>query len=175
VYGVDVALDAFLRAAADRPEMRLLVLSRGSVTGALEARVAAAKATSRVQFGGAIPNDDLPRHLGAADIYLSASHLDGSSVTLLEAMASGLPAVVSDIAGNREWVTDGRTGALFADGDATNGSLALAAVATLPVTERRAIGLAARRVAEERADWKRNVTRLFDAYRIARKRSRQAS
>jgi L-malate glycosyltransferase len=174
-YGVDVAVDAFLRAATDRPELRLLVLARGRLTAALEARVASAGAGARVHFAGAIPSDDLIRHLGAADIYLSASHLDGSSVTLLEAMASGLPAVVSDIPGNREWVTDGRTGALFADGDATTGSLALAAIATLPAAERRAVGAAARQVAAERADWKRNAVRLFDAYRIARERSAQPS
>jgi glycosyltransferase involved in cell wall biosynthesis len=175
VYGVDVAVDAFLRSAADRPELRLLVLSSGSLTAGLEARVAAAVAQSRVQFTGRIPNDDLPRHLSAADIYLSASHLDGSSVTLLEAMASGLPGVVSDIPGNREWITDGVSGALFADGDATTGALALSAIATLPATERRAIGAAARQVAVKRADWSRNVPRLFAAYRIARERTTQAS
>ena len=175
LYGVDVAVDAFLSAAADRPELRLLVLSTGSLTGALETRVAAAGATSRVHFTGRIPNGDLPRHLGAADIYLSASHLDGSSVTLLEAMASGLPMVVSDIPGNREWVADGRTGALFADGDATTGALSLTTIATLGKEERRAIGAAARRVAEDRADWSSNVERLFDAYRIARERAAQAS
>ena len=53
----------------------------------------------------------------AADLYLSASHSDGSSVSLMEALGCGLPVLVSDIPGNREWVTDGEQGWLFPDGD----------------------------------------------------------
>ena len=49
---------------------------------------------------------------------MSASLSDGSSVSLMEAMASGLPVLVSDIPGNREWVTE-ENGWLFAVNDVT--------------------------------------------------------
>jgi glycosyltransferase involved in cell wall biosynthesis len=49
---------------------------------------------------------------------VSASEVDGTSVTLLQAMACGTPVVVSDIDGNRGWVTEGKTGRLFRTGDA---------------------------------------------------------
>ena len=52
-----------------------------------------------------------------ADLYISASHVDGSSVSLMEALACGLPCVVSDIPANKEWVTDGVNGWIFPDGD----------------------------------------------------------
>ena len=64
----------------------------------------------RVHFGGQVGYDNLPLYYGASDLYLSASHSDGSSVSLMEALASGLPVLVSDIPGNREWISEGKTG-----------------------------------------------------------------
>jgi glycosyltransferase involved in cell wall biosynthesis len=50
-------------------------------------------------------------------VYISASHSDGTSISLLEAFATGTPVIVPDIPGNREWVTPGENGWLFPDGD----------------------------------------------------------
>ena len=55
--------------------------------------------------------------LGRAEIYLSASLSDSTSVSLLEAMASCAVPVVSDIEGNREWVGEGEGARLFPPGD----------------------------------------------------------
>ena len=52
-----------------------------------------------------------------ADLYISPSHVDGSSVSLMEALACGLPCLVSDIPANQEWVREGENGWLFPDGD----------------------------------------------------------
>jgi glycosyltransferase involved in cell wall biosynthesis len=82
-------------------------------------------------------------------------------------MACGSPALVSDIPGNREWITPGENGWLFPPGDAH-----ALAQAILDAVERRArlpdMGRSARRLAEQRADWKQNFPLLFSAYRIAR-------
>ena len=72
----------------------------------------------RVQFGGQVSQRDLPRWYHKADLYISPSHIDGSSVSLMEALACGLPALVSDIPANREWVSEGVNGWLFPDGNA---------------------------------------------------------
>ena len=62
--------------------------------------------------------DDLPDMLAKADIYVSASRSDGTSLSLLEAMAAGAFPVVSDIPANREWLTGQGDGLLFdVDGD----------------------------------------------------------
>jgi glycosyltransferase involved in cell wall biosynthesis len=98
-----------------------------------------------------------------ADLYISPSHVDGSSVSLMEALGCGLPALVSDIPANCEWVSEGVNGWLFPDGDAR--ALAAKILAALAQRDRwPALGLAARKSAQERADWKRNVRKLFDAY-----------
>ena len=67
-------------------------------------------------FCGYKENESLAQYYRAADVYLSASHVDGSSVALMEAMSCGCPALVSDIPSNLEWVHDGREGWVFKDG-----------------------------------------------------------
>ena len=122
----------------------------------------------KVQFTGYINQEELPRYYNEADVYISPSHVDGSSVSLMEAMACGLPCLVSDIPANKEWVTEGENGWLFPDGDAD----ALAEV-ILRVAENRdtldRIGTQARMVAEARADWPKNFQRLLEAYELTAK------
>jgi glycosyltransferase involved in cell wall biosynthesis len=99
-------------------------------------------------------------------VYVSASHCDGSSVSLLEAMACGLPAFVSDIPGNREWVEDGVAGRWFDPND-------VAALETLMreaperTAELQQSGRRGRAVVEARADWRRNAPALLHAYEMA--------
>jgi glycosyltransferase involved in cell wall biosynthesis len=81
----------------------------------------------------------------------------------MEALACGLPCLVSDIPANREWVTEGENGWLFPDGDAD----ALAAKILQAADQREnlpEIGRAARTVAEERADWSKNAATLMQVY-----------
>ncbi|MDH4222932.1 MAG: glycosyltransferase family 4 protein [candidate division Zixibacteria bacterium] len=70
-----------------------------------------------VEFKGRISREELEDVLHKADIYISTSLSDSTSVSLLEAMASGLVPVVSDIPGNREWIEEGVNGFLFPAGD----------------------------------------------------------
>ena len=55
---------------------------------------------------------DIPRILSAADVYVFPSRREGLPVALMEAMATGLPGVVSDIRGNRDLVSEGENGYL---------------------------------------------------------------
>jgi hypothetical protein len=56
-------------------------------------------------------------HYQMADFYISPSHVDGSSVFLMDTLTCGLPCLVSDISANKEWVQEGYNGWLFPDGD----------------------------------------------------------
>ena len=71
----------------------------------------------RVDFRPAYTYDELPDVLAKADVYISASKSDGTSLSLLEALSTGTFPVVSDIEANRPWVTHGETGLLFPVGD----------------------------------------------------------
>ena len=164
VYGVDVFAKAFLRAARQREELRLFMLGNGSLAPQL--RQILMPVMDRVHFAGQITQEKLPDYYHAADLYVSASHSDGSSVSLMEALASGLPVLVSDIPGNLEWVQGREVGWLFPDGDVD----ALAQALVDAVDERKSLARTsqeARVLAEERADWSKNFQKLLQAYEIA--------
>lgn len=174
-YGVDVLAHAFVSVARQRQDVRLLLLGGGSQASLLKRIFISGGVYDRVDFGGQVRYVDLPRSYRMADVYISASHVDGSSVSLMEALASGLPCLVSDIPANQEWVTDGQNGWLFPDGDAD----ALAARILQAMHRREELsemGLAARRLAESHADWKKNFLVLLATYQhaIAIWKSKQA-
>ncbi len=107
----------------------------------------------------------MPGQFAKSWAYACASPSDGSSVTLLEAMACGLPVIVSDIPGNREWVTQGVNGWLCKVGEPQSFADAIRECAGMTVAERKRMGEANRAVAEERADWPKNFKeRVVPAY-----------
>jgi glycosyltransferase involved in cell wall biosynthesis len=65
-----------------------------------------------VRFIGRVSHDSMSGLLGQSDIYVSTSLSDGTSVSLLEAMAAGAFPVVTDIPANLEWIRDGENGFL---------------------------------------------------------------
>lgn len=71
-----------------------------------------------VRFTGAVSDEQMRRLLGQADIYVSCSSSDGTSVSMLEAMASGCVPIVTDLPVNHEWIEPGDNGLMFSVGDA---------------------------------------------------------
>jgi sugar transferase (PEP-CTERM/EpsH1 system associated) len=86
---------------------------------------------------------DVARCMSAMDVYFQPSHYEGHSLTLLEAMASGLPVVSTAVGGTPEVVTEGRTGFLLRPGDYTAMARRLLELHADPVL-RRSFGAAAR-------------------------------
>ncbi len=162
-YGVDVLAKAFVKVTQQNPNVNLLLLNGGSQAQLLRNIFMNGGVLDRVQFGGQVSQKDLPRWYHMADLYISPSHVDGSSVSLMEALACGLPALVSDIPANKEWVSDGVNGWLFRDNDPNDlaGKILTVVAQRKRLTE---IGRAARKSAEERADWKKNFALLLHAY-----------
>ena len=81
--------------------------------------------------------------MGAADVFALSSIREGLSITLLESMRAGLPAIVTAIGGNGEAVEDGVTGRVVPAGDAAALAAALRALLDDPAT-RASFGQAAR-------------------------------
>jgi glycosyltransferase involved in cell wall biosynthesis len=160
-YRIDVLLDAFARAARVDPWLRLLLLGTGETAPLVRERAAASGGT--IVCPGHVTSDATRPYLDAADVYVSTVPSDGSSISLLEAMASGLPAVVVGAAGNLEWIEPGRTGWLIPPGDPL--ALADAIGSAFSDTSRlRPLGEAARQVVSRRARWHEGVERLFELY-----------
>jgi glycosyltransferase involved in cell wall biosynthesis len=166
IYGIDVIARAFVIAARKRPNLRLTLLGNGSQSASIRQILLIGAVYDRVVFPGHVSFSNLPSYYRNADLYISASHSDGTSISLLEAFACGTPAIVPNIPGNREWVTPGENGWLFPDGD----SEALASAILNAIDQQQNLpemSRKARLLAEARADWERNFPQLEKAYAIA--------
>ena len=150
-YRVADIIEAFAR----RPRSaRLVIGNSGSLTG--ELRELAQELNIGAVFLAPVEEDQVPALLRRASVYVTASAVDGTSVTLLQAMACNVPVVASANAGNTDWIEDAVTGFLFpiADIEALDAAIeaALGSNPEIPKTARS-------RVAEQ-ADCKRNIPAL---------------
>ncbi len=116
IYDVGTLIDAMppLRQHVDA---RLVVCGEGPERERLERRASDLGIEKWIEFKGRLGAGALAGELRAADVYVSTSRSDSTSVSLLEAMACGIPPVVTDIPANREWITEGRNGLLVPPGD----------------------------------------------------------
>lgn len=165
IYGVDVVMRAFIKAQIFAPNMRLLLYGRGSRQHEILRMAEEAGVLDKIHFAAFVGRADLPASYHAADVFLSASHCDGSSVSLMEALACGKPALVSNIPGNLEWVRAGENGWFFQDGDIDE--LAAMMVKISKEDNLAEMSRKARLLAEEKADWSRNFNELLRAYEAA--------
>ena len=127
--------------------------------------------TARVYFLGV--RSDVPDILRAVDLFTLTSVSEAASLTLLEAMASGLPVVVTAVGGNPEIVRHEKEGLLVPRGDPQ-----AAAAAFLRLLDDReaaaAMGIAGRARVEERYQLSGTIGRYLELYRRLGPRARAA-
>ena len=100
--------------AALRPSVPALILAgRGELPGALTRMIAELGLDERVRIYPDVPDAELPALYRGASVYLQASHEEGLGISVIEAMACGLPVVGTETAGTRETIVDGETGWLI--------------------------------------------------------------
>jgi len=115
IYGVERLIDA-LPPLLEHIDAHFVICGDGPERGRLERKAALLGLEGRIEFKGRLGSEALAGELRAADVYVSTSRSDSTSVSLLEAMACGVPPVVTDIPANREWITDGENGLLVPPG-----------------------------------------------------------
>jgi glycosyltransferase involved in cell wall biosynthesis len=160
LYRVADVINGFSLIADQLPQAHLLITHQGSLTSELERLATDLGISTKVHFIGKVDEADLPAIMRASSCYVSATSVDGTSVTLLQAMACGVPVVVSDCPGNLGWVTDNVTGRTFPVADTEN--LGSTLLETLSSSEPD-LRLAALNSVKKRADWHRNLGRLRNA------------
>lgn len=154
IYGVDYFVESFPQIVEKAPEIRFILIGEGSLTQHLKVKVRDLKMEKYVKFFGRVPHDDVATYLNASDIYVSTSFSDGTSASLLEAMVCKLPSIVTDIAGNREWIQNGTNGFLIHTADSKH----LAEKIVLLAKEkdlRQRVGETAQSTVQERVDWRK--------------------
>jgi UDP-glucose:(heptosyl)LPS alpha-1,3-glucosyltransferase len=103
--GLDILLAAFAKLRADVPAARLMIVGRDAGMARWERLARELGLGDSVDFLG--PRSDTEACYGAADLYVLPSRYDSFAYTVLEAMASGVPVVVSDAAGAADVVSPG--------------------------------------------------------------------
>jgi glycosyltransferase involved in cell wall biosynthesis len=125
--GVDGVLRIARKLSDHGLNYELWLVGDGEESAALKNQARADGIEEKVRFLGF--RDDVPMLLHRADVFVSASHGEGMPLTLLEAMAAGLPAVASDVVGNRDVVEHEQTGFLFPVADPEQGACAVVRLA----------------------------------------------
>lgn len=130
---------------------RATMAGDGPLRPALLAEAARLEIAGAVRFTGWLEAGALRDLHREHDVYVSLSRSDSTSQSLLEAMAAELLPVVTDIAGNREWITHREEGLLVPMGDAEAVASAIAEIARGPAAGMAAMAACAREVAARRA------------------------
>ena len=153
----DLAIDAFASVAASMPAAHLVLVGNGACRAELEAQGRALGLSDRVHFEGV--RRDVPSLWPAFDVYVCSSHYEGTSLSVLEAMAAARAVVLTAVGGNTALVTDRVTGRLVPTDDSAAMSGAL--IELLRDEElRRTLGANARAVVNRRF----SLDATLDAY-----------
>ena len=141
--GIPILLDAIRLLATRGITTHTRVIGDGEDLGALAERIAREGLADAVDLVGPVGQDDLPAHYAWADAYVLPSFMEGLPVVLMEAMATELPVVATNISGIPELVIDDVNGLLVRPGRADLLANALTRLAADPA-ERARLGRAGR-------------------------------
>jgi glycosyltransferase involved in cell wall biosynthesis len=154
-------LQALVRVRASSPAMVGLLVGDGPLFEETQAQAETLGLARSLRFTGF--REDISRLLAAMDVFVLPSATEGLSMTLLEAMAAGKPAVVSTVGGSQEAVVDGVTGFTVSPGDPDRLGEAIARLLAEPESRRRMGEAARQRMAREFSS-ERQVEQLAALY-----------
>ena len=141
------------------------MIGRDSGDGSLAAARAAvvtAGLEDAVSFQGAVAKDRVPETLASHDVFLNTSQIDNTPVSVIEALACGLPVVSTDVGGLRDLLRHEETGLLVPADDAREMAAAVIRLCDDPRLTQR-LATAGRKLAET-FDWSRVVGLWQETY-----------
>ena len=124
-YRHETILKAFKIVKQQQVPFELIIIGDGPLKEQLIKSAADKNIVDEVVFAGRIPNVELPGYLSGSDLYISMPSTEGVSSSLFEAMSSGCYPIVSDLPGNRAWISDKINGRLIPVDDAEQLAIAI--------------------------------------------------
>ena len=166
LYNVSLFIRAIPHVIEKDSRWRFLIAGEGPEREDLENQAKNLNIGPYVSFLGKVPHEEMSCLLGSADIYVSTSKSDGTSVSLLEAMASGAFPIVTNISSNQKWISDGKNGFLIP----LENEVFLAGKiieASQNVDLRKGASRKNIEIIEKRAEEKKNTSRMIRIYEKA--------
>jgi glycosyltransferase involved in cell wall biosynthesis len=115
--GIDILLAAMSPLFAMYPELKLTIIGHGEADTALKKQAASLEIAERVQFAGVLSSDEIPRRIAQANLLVLPSRWDGWGMVVNEALAVGVPVIVSDRCGAADLIQQGINGFIFRSED----------------------------------------------------------
>lgn len=154
-------LNAFAEGPAADPNAHLVLVGDGPLRSRLEAQARQLGVANKTHFLGL--RTDIPETLGAMDVFVLSSDWEGNPLSVMEAMAAGLPIVSTAVGGVPALVSNGKEGFLEKQGDTRGFANSMSALLKSPET-RHSMGAAAARRARENFDLSVMVQQYEDLY-----------
>jgi len=151
-------LDAFQQSADGGSN--LVLIGEGHLRAALIAEAERFGLKKRVEMTGLIPREEVYAHLGKADLFVSASGVEGLPVAVLEAMACRCPVILSDIPPHREIATGADFIPLIQPGDVSGFAKEIRRFQSMTSYERSMLGNRCRQLVEKRF----SLTSMHEGY-----------
>jgi glycosyltransferase involved in cell wall biosynthesis len=146
-----------------RPDARAVVVGDGPLEQALKEQARGLGLSDAVRFAGYVDQRDLPPWYRAADAFVLSSDFDNSPNVVLEAMASGLPIVATNVGGLADFVDVPSGGALVPKGDASSMGTEILELLNNGMRRREA-GAFNRTRATTKFSWRTSAEQLLAAY-----------
>jgi glycosyltransferase involved in cell wall biosynthesis len=153
----ELLLKAFAQGPASNPNAHLILVGEGMLMEQLKGQTKNLGLAGQVHFLGL--RTDIPDVLGAVDVFALSSDWEGNPLSVMEAMASGLPIVSTAVGGVPDLFASGREGFLVQQGDVQGLSNAMTALLINPEV-RQSMGIAAAQRARENFD----VSKMIQEY-----------
>jgi len=115
LYRIDKIIKSFSTFHKNFPDWRLIIAATGSETDTLKKLVRDLEMDAYIEFAGWIKKEENINFYKKSTYFVSVPESDGTSVSLLEAMAYGCIPIVSDLPANKEWVEDKENGFIVKD------------------------------------------------------------
>ncbi len=164
-YGPGVFVDALALVAKRVPDVLAVLVEVGSLVEDTKHRIAAAGLGSHVHFEPLREPEEFRAMMACADVVVVTPRTDGTSVTVMDAMAQGVPVVSSLTAGSAEWVVEGITGWTFPVGSASELADAMERALLADGSHRALIIEQAKTLVSQKAGWATSAERLDEVIR----------
>jgi glycosyltransferase involved in cell wall biosynthesis len=128
--GIDLLLHSFALVVRQRPQAVLLIVGRGPHEENLQELAGDLGLQDQVIFTGAVPYEDVPHYMAAADLFTFTSECETQGLVLIEAMAAGTPVVAVHAASSDDALDDGAAGVLVEGDEAAFADAVLSALAS---------------------------------------------